>query len=218
MKKLIIFDLDGTLLDTLSDLHGAVAYALKREALPTRSIDEVRGFVGNGIRKLIERAVPAGSSAELTGRVFDAFCEYYGAHCMDLTAPYPGIAELLKLLKRQGYRLGVVSNKADAPVKALIQHYFPDVFDCVTGERMGVRRKPAPDSVLETMRTLSAQKAETLYIGDSEVDRQTAENAGCECVLVSWGFKDRAFLETLGAPVADSVPQLLALIQEDSGK
>lgn len=218
MKKLIIFDLDGTLLDTLSDLHCAVAYALKSEALPMRSIDEVRGFVGNGIRRLIERAVPAGSSAELTDRVFEAFRTYYSEHCTDMTVPYPGIEELLELLKKQGYRLGVVSNKADEPVKTLIEHCFPNIFDCVTGEKTGVRRKPAPDTVFETMRALSASKSETLYIGDSEVDRQTAENAGCDCVLVSWGFKDRSFLETLGAPVADSVPQLLALIQEDNGK
>lgn len=214
MKDLIIFDLDGTLLNTLSDLHASTNYALSTEALPTRSLDEVRTFVGNGIRKLIERAVPDNCPQDTLERVFAAFKAHYAENCMNTTVPYPGITELLHALKAKGYKLGVVSNKADAPVKALISHYFPDAFDSVVGEREGVRRKPAPDAVFETVRTLGSDISQTLYIGDSEVDSQTAKNAGCDCVLVSWGFKSREFLDSLGGAVVDSVRELYSVIEE----
>lgn len=213
MKDLIIFDLDGTLLNTLSDLHASTNYALSTEALPTRSLDEVRTFVGNGIRKLIERAVPDNCPQDTLERVFAAFKAHYAENCMNTTVPYPGIPELLHALKARGYKLGVVSNKADAPVKALISHYFPDAFDSVVGEREGVRRKPAPDAVFETVRTLGSDISQTLYIGDSEVDSQTAKNAGCDCVLVSWGFKSREFLDSLGGAVVDSVRELYSVIE-----
>lgn len=212
MKKLVIFDLDGTLLNTLEDLCSSTNFALRSENLPGRSLDEVRRFVGNGIRKLIERAVPEGTDAELTDRVFSAFKTHYTANCEVKTAPYEGIRELLQSLKSRGVLLGVVSNKADEPVKKLIAHYFPDVFDSVVGEREGVRKKPAPDSVLETVRALGCCISDTVYVGDSDVDRHTAQNAGCDCVLVSWGFRERALLESFGVPVADSAPELLELL------
>lgn len=213
MKKLVIFDLDGTLLYTLEDLHASTNFALEGEGLPGRSLDEVRRFVGNGIRKLIERAVPTETSPEVTDRVFAAFVRHYEANCMNLTRPYPGIPELLMRLKEHGARLGVVSNKADEPVRALIAHYFPDTFDSVVGERENVRKKPAPDSVLETVRSLGCTVGDAVYIGDSDVDGQTAANAGCDCVLVSWGFRGRQTLEPFGCPIAGSAQELFEILR-----
>ena len=215
MKKLVIFDLDGTLLYTLEDLHTSTNFALESEGLPGRSLDEVRRFVGNGIRKLIERAVPQGTAPELTDRVFAAFVRHYEANCMVLTRPYPGIPELLARLKDRGVKLGVVSNKADEPVKTLIAHYFPNTFDSVVGERENVRKKPAPDSVLETVRSLGCTVEDAVYVGDSDVDGRTAANAGCRCVLVSWGFRGRQTLEPFGCPIADNARELLNILTED---
>ena len=214
MKKLIIFDLDGTLLYTLEDLHASTNFALGSEGLPERSLDEVRRFVGNGIRRLIERAVPPDTPPELTDRVFDAFRRHYDANCMVRTRPYPGVAELLGRLKARGALLGVVSNKADAPVKALIAHYFPDTFDSVVGERESVRKKPAPDSVFETVRSLGCAIEDAVYVGDSDVDGRTAANAGCACVLVSWGFRGRDTLEPFGCPIADDADGLYKILTE----
>lgn len=214
MKKLVIFDLDGTLLYTLEDLHASTNFALESEGLPVRSLDEVRRFVGNGIRKLIERAVPQGTAPEITDRVFAAFSRHYEANCMNNTRPYPGIPELLMQLKVRGAKLGVVSNKADEPVKALIAHYFPGVFDSVVGERETVRKKPAPDSVLETVRSLGCTIGDAVYVGDSDVDGKTAANAGCDCVLVSWGFRGRETLEPFGCPIADDTAELLNILTE----
>ena len=215
MKKLVIFDLDGTLLYTLEDLHASTNFALESEGLPGRSLDEVHRFVGNGIRKLIERAVPQGTAPELTDRVFAAFVRHYEANCMVLTRPYPGIPELLARLRDRGVKLGVVSNKADEPVKALIAHYFPNTFDSVVGERENVRKKPAPDSVLETVRSLGCTVEDAVYVGDSDVDGRTAANAGCRCVLVSWGFRGRQTLEPFGCPIADNARELLNILTED---
>lgn len=211
----VIFDLDGTLLDTLDDLHASVNHALAQSRLPLRTRDEVRAFVGNGIHKLIERAVPEGTGAEDTERVFECFKAHYSVHCRDNTAPYPGMSELLSALKGTGYRLGVVSNKADAPVKELIAHFFPDTFGAVIGERSGVRRKPAPDSVLSALGELGSSREEAVYVGDSDVDAQTAQNAHLPCILVSWGFKSREFLETLGADaIADSTAELGMFVEK----
>ena len=215
MKMLAIFDLDGTLLYTIEDLHASTNFALASEGLPERSLDEVRRFVGNGIRLLIERAVPPETPPEQTDRVFEAFKRHYSANCMNLTRPYPGIPETLAQLKARGWKLGVVSNKADAPVKALIAHYFPDVFDSVVGERENVRKKPAPDSVFETVRSLGCKIGDAVYIGDSDVDGQTAVNSGCDCVLVSWGFRSRATLEPFNCPIADDTGKLLNILTEE---
>jgi phosphoglycolate phosphatase len=214
MKKLAIFDLDGTLLNTIEDLHASTNFALKSEGLPERSLDEVRCFVGNGIHKLIERAVPDGCPPELTERVFGVFKRHYAENCMNLTRPYPGISELLARLKSDGWLLGVVSNKADAPAKALIAHYFPNVFDSVVGERENVRKKPAPDSVFETVRGLGCSIDDAVYIGDSDVDGRTAANAGCKSVLVSWGFRARETLLPFGCPIADSAIELENILSE----
>ena len=214
MKKLAVFDLDGTLLYTLEDLHASTNFALSSEGLPERSLDEVRRFVGNGIRKLIERAVPPDTPSEQLERVFDTFKRHYSANCMVLTRPYPGIPEALAELRTRGFKLGVVSNKADAPAKALIAHYFPDTFDSVVGERESVRKKPAPDSVFETLRSLGCTAEDAVYIGDSDVDGQTAANSGCDCVLVSWGFRSRETLERFGCPIADDTSELLGILTE----
>lgn len=209
MKRLIIFDLDGTLLNTLEDLCDATNYALRSECLPERSLDEVRTFVGNGIRLLIERAVPQDTDTAVTDRVFAVFKSYYADHCMIKTAPYAGITGVLRQLKAQGYLLGVVSNKADEPAKAIVKHYFPSVFDSVVGEREGVRKKPAPDAVFETARTLGCTTDELVYVGDSDVDAMTAQNAGARCVLVSWGFRERALLESFSpSTVVDTADEL----------
>ncbi len=214
MKKLAVFDLDGTLLYTLEDLHASTNFALSSEGLPERSLDEVRRFVGNGIRKLIERAVPPDTPPEQLDRVFETFRRHYSANCMVLTRPYPGIPEALAELRARGFKLGVVSNKTDAPAKALIAHYFPDTFDSVVGERESVRKKPAPDSVFETLRSLGCTAEDAVYIGDSDVDGQTAANSGCDCVLVSWGFRSRETLERFGCPIADDTTELLGILTE----
>ena len=214
MKKIIVFDLDGTLLDTLGDLHAAVNHALKSENLPLRSIDEVRSFVGNGMRLLMERALPADADAALFARAFAAFKAYYSANCAHFTREYDGITALLQKLKAEGALLGVVTNKADAPAKTLMEHYFPGLFDSVVGEREGVRRKPAPDSVWETVRTLGGSVDDAVYIGDSEVDAQTAKNAGTALVGVTWGFRSRETLEKAGAQLfADSPAELFEILK-----
>ena len=198
-KQLVIFDLDGTLLDTLDDLADAVNWALKQEQLPRRTREEVRAFVGNGIRNLIERAVPAGTEAAQTDRVFAGFKARYAGHCADKTRPYPGILELLARLRAEGIRTAVVSNKADFSVQTLCRDYFPGLVDCAVGERAGIPKKPAPDSVQEVLRALKISREQAVYVGDSEVDVVTARNAGMDGILVLWGFRDRQTLERAGA-------------------
>ena len=197
--KLAIFDLDGTLLDTLDDLVDSLLHTLAAAKLPSRTRDEVRRFVGNGIHKLIERAVPAGSSDELIDNIEREFRAYYKLHCADKTRPYDGIIELLKRLRTAGVLCAVVSNKGDFAVQELVQQYFPGLLDCAVGERAGVRTKPAPDSVNEVLRTLGANRADAVYIGDSDVDIDTAKNAGMDSISVLWGFRDREFLVGHGA-------------------
>ena len=196
--KLAIFDLDGTILDTLEDLADATNYALGKHGYPGRTIKEVRRFVGNGIRKLIERAVPAGLAKEEIDRVHETFSAYYQQHCADKTRPYEGVLPLLERLRAAGCLTAVVSNKADTAVQPLCQRYYNGLFDYAVGERAGIRRKPAPDSVQEVLRRLQVNPEEAVYIGDSEVDIQTAENAGLDSIIVTWGFRDRAYLESQG--------------------
>lgn len=198
-KQLVIFDLDGTLLDTLDDLADAVNWALEQEQLPRRTREEVRAFVGNGIRNLIERAVPAGTEAAQTDRVFAGFKARYAGHCADKTRPYPGILELLARLRAEGIRTAVVSNKADFAVQTLCRDYFPGLVDCAVGERAGIPKKPAPDSVQEVLRALEIPREQAVYVGDSDVDVLTARNAGMDGILVLWGFRDRQTLERAGA-------------------
>jgi len=204
--QLAIFDLDGTLLNTLDDLADSVNYIMGLFGHPTRTLKEVRSFVGNGIRKLIERSAPKDTPEEEIDRMFEAFKEYYGVHCADKTKPYEGIMELLTDLQKQGVKLAVVSNKADYAVKALCEQYFPGYFDEAVGERAGIARKPAPDTVNEVLKNLQIDKSQAVYIGDSEVDVQTAQNAEMDCIAVNWGFRDKEVLEEAGAEIIVSTP------------
>lgn len=199
MYQAVIFDLDGTLLYTLEDLKDGVNHVMRNWNYPERTLDEVRRFVGNGIHKLIERAVPEGLEDEKVEQVFEEFKTYYTAHCEIKTRPYDGIMELLAQLKEKGIKLAIVSNKNDAAVKELARDYFADYIEkkVAIGEREGIRKKPAPDSVFEAMRILGVNKKDTVYVGDSDVDRATAKNAGLDCISVTWGFRDEALLKSL---------------------
>lgn len=211
----IIFDLDGTLLNTLADLAAATNHALAEHKLPQRTTDEVRRFVGNGIRKLIERAVPADTPAELQEEVFASFNRYYKQHCADSTRPYEGVPQLLQQLRTAGCRTAIVSNKADYGVQALAKQYFDGRLDAAYGERAGIAKKPAPDMLLAIMRQLKAEPASTIYIGDSDTDLDTARNAGVPCIGACWGFRGRAFLEAHGAKLlAENVGDIWELISK----
>lgn len=213
--KAIIFDLDGTLLDTLADLAEGTNYALRVNGFPERTIDEIRQFVGNGARKLIERAVPDGQIEAALEKVRQDFDIYYKVHCKDHTGPYPGIMEMLQELVQQGYSLGVVSNKPDFAVQELIPEYFPGIFASVSGERQGVAKKPAPDLIWEAMKNLQADSSNAVYVGDSEVDLEAAANAGIPCISVAWGFKGRRFLEEQHAGTIIEVPaEVFAFLQK----
>ena len=214
--ELAIFDLDGTLLNTLEDLAEAVNAVLSANGYPLRSADEVRRFVGNGIRKLVERSLPENTPEDTIETVLKQFKIYYSAHQTDHTRPYPGIGDLLKKLKASGMRLAMISNKADSSVQVLAQHYFPGMFDEVAGEKEGIRRKPAPDAVNAALETLQVPREKAVYIGDSEVDIRTAHHARMDAVLVTWGFREQAQLEEAGARVLAGTPQeLLKILTAD---
>ncbi len=211
--KIAIFDLDGTLLDTLQDLAVSTNFALEQSGYPQRTLEEVRRFVGNGIEKLIERAVPAGTSPEDKKRTLAIFKAHYAEHCEDHTAPYDGVIALLDRLAEEGIPLAVVSNKIDFAVRELCEKYFGARIAIAVGERDGIRRKPYPDSVLEVLGKLNISPADAVYIGDSEVDVQTAVNAGTDSVIVTWGFRDKDFLLESGAEIlADSAEALMELL------
>ncbi len=209
MYNTVIFDLDGTLLNTLDDLCDSTNYALKAHGMPARSIDEVRRFVGNGIRKLIERAVPAGTAAGETEAVFDDFRKHYDIHCNDKTGPYNGIIELLRELKSRGYKLGIASNKVKTAVVKLNDIYFEGLIDGAAGAVEGKPVKPDPYMVEEMLKELGSDREHTLYVGDSQVDVRTARNAGLDMVAVLWGFREREELEKEGADKFIGHPQEL---------
>jgi len=210
--QLAIFDLDGTILDTLEDLTNSVNFALRNNQFEERSIDEVCSFVGNGIRKLIERAVPSGTDIEKVEQVFADFKQYYALHCTDKTKPYEGIMDVIRKLRQAGCKTAVVSNKADSAVGPLCQKFFPEMFDYAVGEREGIQRKPSPDSVLEVLEHLCVEQKDAIYIGDSEVDIQTAKNAGIGCISVTWGFRKERFLAEQGATLFAKVPEEIEFI------
>lgn len=202
--SLAVFDMDGTILDTLDDLADSLNYSLKACGHPERTLAEARSFVGNGIKKLIERALPAGSDEAELQRVFSVFMPHYTEHCADKTRPYSGVNELLARLRKAGVKTAVVSNKADPAVHDLCRRYFSGLFDAAAGEKAGVARKPAPDSVLGVLSELSVEPSSAVYIGDSEVDIATAKNSGLYGIIVDWGFRDREFLESSGADIVVS--------------
>lgn len=199
--KACIFDLDGTLLDTLADLAASVNYALRAHHLPQHTLSDVRRFVGNGVRVLMERAVPGGADNPRFDAVLATFRQHYLHHSLDTTRPYDGIPSLLVELRQRGVRTAVVSNKFDAATKELCRHFFADTVEVAIGEHEaeGIRRKPAPDTVVEAMRQLGVAPAAAVYVGDSDVDIATAHNSGIPCISVLWGFRDRDFLLAHGA-------------------
>lgn len=205
--SLAIFDMDGTILDTLEDLKNATNYALCANGFPERTLDEVRQFVGNGILMLIKRAVPAGTEEAMIQQVFQTFTSYYAEHCADATKPYDGIIPLIQSLRAAGIKTAVVSNKADFAVQELVKTYFDGCFDAAVGERTGIQKKPAPDSVYEVISTLQLKQSDAVYIGDSDVDLATAKNAGLPCIAVEWGFRTREFLLEHGAELLVARPE-----------
>ena len=196
--EIYIFDLDGTLLDTLQDLAASVNYALRQHHMPEHSIDDVRWFVGNGVRRLMERAIPEGAANPAFEAAFATFRKYYMEHSLDTTRPYDGIPELIHELKKRGCRMAVVSNKMMAATQELVHHFFPEMEVAIgEDEAAGIRKKPAPDTVFAAMKQLGEGSA--VYVGDSDVDLATARNSGLPCISVLWGFRDRDFLLAHGA-------------------
>ncbi len=211
--ELIIFDMDGTILNTLDDLTDSLNVVLLEHQYPQRTLSEVRSFVGNGIRLLIERAVPEGLSVPEIDSVHQDFMEYYEKHCAEKTKPYQGVPELIQTLRDRGYRTAVVSNKADQAVQELCVQYFHGLFDIAVGERPGIAKKPAPDSVNQVLQTLNMKQEQAVYVGDSEVDVATARNAGLDGIAVTWGFREPDFLKQQGAVCLVSAPEeILALV------
>lgn len=213
MYKAAIFDLDGTILNTLEDLHASVNYALMTHKFPIRTLDEVREFVGNGIKKLIERSVSFGTDEQTVLKVLETFKEHYRNNSDIYTQPYNGIIDMMNVLKQNGIKIAVVTNKAHFAAQPLCQKYFGNFVDITIGERDGIRKKPHPDSVFEAIEHLGVSKQQCVYIGDSDVDIQTAKNAGIDAVCVTWGFRSREFLQSSGATLfADTAEQLTRII------
>ena len=207
MYKTYIFDLDGTLLNTLGDLAASTNYALRQYGMTEHTIDDVRRFVGNGVGKLIERAIPEGLANPQYEDVLATFRKHYMLHSLDTTAPYPGIESLLHSLRSHGCNVAVVSNKFYNATVELCRHFFADTVEVAIGERENIRRKPAPDTVFEAMRQLGVSGEDTVYVGDSDVDVATARNSGIPCISVLWGFRDRDFLIEHGATTFVNTPE-----------
>lgn len=216
MYRAVIFDLDGTLLNTLEDLRDGVNYVLALRGYPERSLEEIRRFVGNGIGKLIERVVPKEVTEEEREEILKEFRPYYTEHCRIKTGPYNGIMELLKELKERNIKMAIVSNKNDAAVKELAKYYFSEYINVAIGECAGIQKKPSPDSVFKAISLLGEEKEQAVYVGDSEVDRETAANAGMDCISVTWGFRDEALLKSLGPEYLIHKPEEIIRIVENS--
>lgn len=211
--KAIVFDLDGTLLNTLEDLCDSVNYALDACSMPERTLDQVRTFVGNGVRRLVERSVPATATAEQTDRCFEVFREHYKTNSRNKTAPYDGVLEMLDEVKKAGIKAAVVTNKSHAEAAALCGEIFGDRLSFTVGAREGIALKPAPDAVLFALNELGVDGSEAVYVGDSEVDALTAHNSGLAFIGVSWGFRARKVLEENNANrIIDFPRQLIEII------
>ena len=209
----VIFDLDGTLLYTLEDLADSTNYALKFFGYPERTIEEVKEFVGNGVSLLIERAIPDGKQNTNFENCLNMFKQHYSDNMYNKTKPYDGIIELLTSLKQQNYKIAVVSNKFDSAVKKLCEKYFFGLVDFAVGQKENISKKPSPDSVNEVISELNSDKENCIFVGDSEVDIQTAENAGIPCISVVWGYKSLDFLYKNGASmIVYSPEEILELI------
>ncbi len=215
MYKAVIFDLDGTLLDTLDDLMNAVNFALREFSFPERSREEIRSFIGNGVIKLMERSTPVDTDPETQEKCLDTFRRYYLEHMSDNTAPYNGIIPLLERLKSEGISTAVVSNKLHSAVVGLCEDYFPSLIDIPLGVAEEKERKPSPLNVYKAMGRLSSDIENTIYVGDSNVDVETARNASLKCIGVTWGFRDRDELLAHSCDfIADTTDEVLKLILE----
>ena len=211
--KAVIFDMDGTILDTLDDLAGSVNHSLQKYGYPIRSREEIRSFLGNGMVRLIHLSVPDGISKEAEEAVLNEHKSYYPLHSCDLTRPYDGIVDLLRKLKNHGFKTAVVSNKSDSNVKSLVSGFFDGLFDVSIGSTEGIARKPAPDMVNIALERLGVSKEDAIYIGDSEVDLNTAKNSFLDMITVTWGFRDKDHLIKNGATVfADTPREILDLL------
>lgn len=199
MKKLIIFDLDGTLLYTLEDLMSSINFTLDLFGYPERTLEEISSFVGNGVQHLLRKSLPARISDKDFDLCFACFKDHYSKHCCEKTRPYDGIIETLKALRSRGLRIGIVSNKFQSAAEEVCEHYFEGLYDSVMGESEICRRKPAPDGINILCDIYNVDKDDCIFFGDSEVDVKTGENAGVFCVSVLWGFRDEEFLSSHGA-------------------
>ena len=209
----VLFDLDGTLLYTLPDMRDALNRALTRYGHPARTLEEVRSFVGNGVRKLVERSLPPGAAADAE-KVYRAYEEWYALHGQDHVEYYPGVREMIAALRSRGIRTGVVTNKTHPDAAAMIEKFFGGAMDVTEGKRDGRPTKPSPESVWDALDRLGVSRDRALYVGDSGVDAETAKNAGLACVLVSWGYRDRRELERYGVlGVIDQAAELLNYIK-----
>lgn len=210
----IVFDLDGTLLDTLEDLTISVNHALSLYGLPQRSSQDIRRSMGNGIRQLVRLSVPGNLPENLFEEVFQCFRDYYVAHSLVHTRPYPGVMDMLDKLKAEGIKMAIVSNKVHEAVLELNCHFFGKHIDIAVGESATVKRKPHPDTLLKALERLDNRPEDSLYVGDSEVDVETARNAGVPCVAVLWGFRDERTLRTAGAQTFIAEPlRLLEIVR-----
>lgn len=217
MLNTVVFDLDGTLLDTLGDLAGSVNYALRKHGLRECSLQEVRSFLGNGIVRLMQNAVKNAVEGVAFEEVFQTFRSHYLEHCLDTTQPYPGILPMMEKLRESGVKIAIVSNKLHPAVQELNRRFFADLVTSAVGESETVRRKPHPDGVLKALKELGSRPEEAVYVGDSEVDWETARQAGLRCVLVLWGFRDEDFLRGLPGVQAylKSPDDLLRVVTEE---
>jgi len=210
---LAIFDMDGTILNTLEDLKNSTNFVLKKYGFAERSLDEIRCFVGNGLRVLIEKAVPENSDEKTVDKLLSDFKEHYEVHKQDFTKPYDGIREVLEELKKNNIKLAVVSNKPDEAVKELCERYFKGIFDYSLGEKQNIKRKPAPDMVELAVKALGFSKEESIFIGDSEIDIRTADNAELKAIAVLWGFRTKEDLIKEGASLFAAAPKdILSII------
>lgn len=207
-----IFDLDGTLLNTLNDLAASCNYALRSYGFPEHSVDDVRRFVGNGVRLLMCRAIPDGDNNPKFEDCYACFREHYLHHNLDTTAPYPGIMDMIKALNANGKHIAVVSNKFYEATRALVRHFFGEEISVTIGERPDIHKKPAPDTVNEALRQLGVGREGAVYIGDSDVDIDTARNSGMPCISVLWGFRDKEFLLEHGATTLVTTPEEILTI------
>ncbi len=210
----VIFDLDGTLTDTLDDLKNSVNYALGEFGFPERTLDEVRSFVGNGVRRLIYLSVPENTPQETAEECLKVFKEYYKSHSLIKTKPYDGIIPMLEELKKQGIKTAVVTNKMHEAAEDIVHIFFDGLIDTTVGQVDGVAQKPQPDGINLVLSSLSVSKERAVYVGDSEVDCITAINAGMPCIGVTWGFRDRYVLLENGAScIIDSPEQIFECIK-----